>query len=69
MFGLIAWDYREDERRLAPYDHLWRMGLYDLQRTRDGELERIPTAVAEAFRAAAEQTDARPHVGGQLAQA
>lgn len=50
LFALIAWAYRE---RTLPIDrYLLQMGLWDLRRTDEGDLLRVETSVAQAFREA-----------------
>jgi beta-glucosidase/6-phospho-beta-glucosidase/beta-galactosidase len=44
MFALVTWAWRQGHRSLA--DHLLQMGLWDL----DEQLNRIPTALVDAYR-------------------
>lgn len=49
LFGLVAWSYRQGTRALDTY--IQQFGLWDLRRDANGELARLPTDVAEDFRA------------------
>jgi hypothetical protein len=44
MFSLVTWAWRQGQRSVA--DHLLHMGLWDL----DAELNRMPTALVQAYR-------------------
>lgn len=56
LFSLIAWAYRQGRRPLESY---WvRMGLWDIEPLRTGNLERIRTPLVDAFRAITERGEA-----------
>jgi beta-glucosidase/6-phospho-beta-glucosidase/beta-galactosidase len=59
MFALVAWAWRQGRADVAR--HLLQMGLWDL----DAGLERVPTALVDAYRAlAAEGARAAGPIGG-----
>lgn len=48
MFSLVTWGYRQG--RNPPEHYLKKMGLWDLQDTADGRLQRIPTRLVQQYR-------------------
>lgn len=48
LFALITWAYRQGN--LPPERYLNQMGLWDLARSGDGKLERVPTLLVPLFR-------------------
>jgi hypothetical protein len=57
LFSLLDWAYREGDRPAE--DHLWHMGMYDLEPDGRGGFRRIETPVVRPFRTATERISER----------